>query len=277
MGYKYRSGLRPGTSKNLMIGPGALFTGFDLNTFDPTDINSFGTLVGATSGGNTVKLETEYHTAQIDGTLGPVEGAEWLVKAVAQISTNLLEITKENLMLKLPNFSISSHDENYEIIEHDGQIAPTVSHDLALVGEITGKNLPIIIVLRRARTVDAFELPFGDGKSDVILKAEFESRLTEEDPTKIPFYILYPKGGSPVAMPTASVSSGTYTEVQTVVLTAEVGTTIYYTVDNSIPTPTTAIEYSSAITIEETTTIKTIALKGTEISQIANYAYIINL
>lgn len=277
MGYKYRSGLRPGTSKNLMIGPGALFTGFDLDNFDPTDINSFGTLVGATSGGNTVKLETEYHTAEIDGTLGPVEGAEWLTKAVAQISTNLLEITKENLMLKLPNFGISSHDEKYEIIEHDGQIAPTVSHDLALVGEITGRNLPVIVVLQRARAVDTFELPFGDGKTDVILKAEFESRLTEEDPTKIPFYILYPKGGSAVSMPTASVNPGTYTEVQTVALSAEAGATIYYTLDNSIPTPTTGTAYASPITIDDTTTIKAIAFKGTEISSVANFAYIINL
>lgn len=277
MAYKYRSGLRPGTSKNLMIGPGALFTGFDLDSFDPTDINSFGTLVGATSGGNTVKLETEYHVAEIDGTLGPVEGAEWLTKAVAQISTNLLEITKENLMLKLPNFGISSHDENYELIAHDGQIAPTVSHDLALVGEITGRNLPVIVVLQRARTVDTFELPLGDGKTDVILKAEFESRLTEEEPTKIPFYILYPKGGSPVAMPTASVKPGTYTEIQTVTLSAEAGAKIYYTLDNSIPTPTAGTEYTGPITIDDTTTIKAIAFKGTEISPVANFAYIINL
>ncbi|WP_338749786.1 chitobiase/beta-hexosaminidase C-terminal domain-containing protein [Bacillus sp. FJAT-52991] len=276
MSYKYRSGLRKGSSKNLMIGPGALFKNFDLANFDHNDITTFGELLGATKGGNEVEMELEYHTVEVDGALGAVQGMEWLTAANARIKTNLLEITKENLMLKLPNFEIATHNDEYDIIRHDGQIAPTVSNDLALVGEITGKSIPVIVVLENARTVDAFNLPMGDGKEDVVLSAEFESRYSEEEPTKIPFYILYPKGGSPVSEPVASPAPGTYTGAQSVTLTAVAGSKIYYTVDGSIPTPSTGTEYTGAISVSATTTIKAIAVVGSDTSAVAQFSYIIN-
>lgn len=53
--------------------------------------------------------------------------------------------------------------------------------------------------------------------------------------------------------PTASVASGTYYVEQSVTLSAENGTTIYYTTDGSIPTTESPV-YSSAITIPEDTT-----------------------
>ncbi|HRS42638.1 MAG TPA: chitobiase/beta-hexosaminidase C-terminal domain-containing protein [Candidatus Diapherotrites archaeon] len=53
--------------------------------------------------------------------------------------------------------------------------------------------------------------------------------------------------------PTASVASGTYYVEQSVTLSAENGTTIYYTIDGSTPTTESPV-YSSAITIPEDTT-----------------------
>lgn len=60
--------------------------------------------------------------------------------------------------------------------------------------------------------------------------------------------------------PTASVASGTYYVEQSVTLSAENGTTIYYTIDGSTPTTASSV-YSSAITIPEdrTMTLKAIA------------------
>lgn len=277
MSYQYRSGLRPGSSKNLVIGPGAIYKNFDLTNFNVADESSWGELLGATKGGNTVRMTLGYHTAEIDGTLGPIEGAEWLIEAVAQIETNLLEMTLDNLRLKLPNFDVSSHNANYDILRHNGEIAPTVSNNIAVVGEITGKNVPVIFVLERARAIDAFETPLGTGKDDVVLKTTFESRYTEEEPTKIPFYILYPKGGSPVSQPTVSLPAGTYTGAQSVSLSSAGGARIFYTLDGSIPTPSSGTEYTgNPINISATTTIKAIAVKGADVSSIASYSYIIN-
>lgn len=64
-----------------------------------------------------------------------------------------------------------------------------------------------------------------------------------------------------VAAPTATPSGGAVTQDTTVVLaTATDGATIYYTVDGSTPTIDSS-EYSAAITIDETKTIKAIAVK----------------
>lgn len=70
-------------------------------------------------------------------------------------------------------------------------------------------------------------------------------------------------GDITVEAPTFSVEEGTYSEAQTVELSAADGCTIYYTTDGATPTDDTAdgstIKYESPITVSETTTIKAIA------------------
>ena len=196
MGYKYRSGVNANTTKNLMIGPGAVFKGF-------SDPNSFGTLLGATSGGNTINLETEWHVPEIDGTIGPLKGGRWLTAANATLEANLLEMTKENLLNKLPSFTESSYNADYAKIGHEGVIATTSYDTIAIVGEITGKDLPVIFVLENATVTNAAEIPLGNGQEDVVLTTTFEGHYDPAEPTKIPFYILYPVAGSPVEPPVA--------------------------------------------------------------------------
>ncbi len=276
MAYRMRNGLRPGSSKRLMIGPGALYKNFNLATFDPSDENTWGELLGATKGGNEFESSLEWHQVEVDGALGTVEGMEWLIKAEAKLTTNLLEITKDNLLMKLPGFGAYNHDDNYEILKHDGSIAPTMTTNLALVGEITGKAIPVIIVLEQARCVDAFNLNLGNGKDDVVLKAEFQARFSESDPTRIPFYILYPKGGSNVAAPVASPAPGVYDGPIQVSLAAAAGVDIYYTTDGSIPTPSTGTKYTGPINIAATTTLKAIAVQGVDTSSVVSFQYTIN-
>lgn len=81
-----------------------------------------------------------------------------------------------------------------------------------------------------------------------------------------------------VATPTFSVAEGTYTEAQSVTIsTTTEGATIYYTIDGTDPT-TESNEYSDAISITETTTLKAIAVKeGMTDSEIATATYTINI
>ena len=78
------------------------------------------------------------------------------------------------------------------------------------------------------------------------------------------------------ATPTFTPAAGTYNAVQNVTISAEEGTTIYYTLDGNDPT-TESKAYSSAIEIGETTTVKAIAVKDEKVSLVASATYTINL
>jgi hypothetical protein len=76
-----------------------------------------------------------------------------------------------------------------------------------------------------------------------------------------------------VQNPTFSVGSGNYPSAQSVSLTcATDGASIYYTTDGTDPTASSTL-YSAPITISSTTTLKAIATKGTDKSNIALATY----
>lgn len=86
-------------------------------------------------------------------------------------------------------------------------------------------------------------------------------------------------GGTPtVNTPTFSPAEGTYTEAQSVEISCTTeGATIYYTLDGNDPTTSSTV-YSSAITINETTTVKAMAAKDNmNNSSVASATYTINL
>lgn len=82
---------------------------------------------------------------------------------------------------------------------------------------------------------------------------------------------------SSIATPTFSVASGEYESAQSVEITcATDGAKVYYTIDGTDP-DNNSTEYTGAIAIGTTTTLKAIAYKGEDASNIATATYTINL
>ena len=78
-----------------------------------------------------------------------------------------------------------------------------------------------------------------------------------------------------VASPVFSPEAGTYFETQSVTISCETANaTIYYTIDGTEPT-NESTQYTGAITVAETTTIKAIAYVGTDHSFVATAIYTI--
>lgn len=274
--YEMMNGLNGRSAENLVIGPGLLTKGFNLALFNPDDRSTWGEMLGATKGGNTANLDLEWHDTEPDGALGKVKGMRWVVKAESKLSTNLLEVSKANLLMKLNIFKSTNLNPRYDKIEHDGSVAPAPTQNVALFGAKVGSADPIVIVIENAQATDPLELPFGTGKDDVVLKTEFEGMFDPANPTKIPFYILYPKGGSPLDAPTIAPASGTFTDDQTVTLVATGNAEIYYTLDGSYPSPNNGFKYSAPITVSATTTVRAVAVEGFNTSTVVEATYTIN-
>ena len=89
--------------------------------------------------------------------------------------------------------------------------------------------------------------------------------------------ISYEPVAVPVKKPTFTVAEGPYLGAQSVGITcATEGATIYYTMGENPADPTSAsTEYAGAIAVDATTTIKAIAIKGSDESAIASATYTI--
>lgn len=276
MSYQMMNGTNADSPGNLLIGPGIVTKGFNLAKYNPDDRSTWGEMLGATKGGNTANLDIEWHDVEVDGALGKVKGMRWLTKAEAKLTTNLLEVSKANLLMKLSVFKETNLNERYDKLEHDGTVAPAPTRNVALFGAKVGSKDPLVIVIENAQASDPVEVPLGNGKDDVVLKTEFEGFLDPGNITKIPFYILYPKGGSPLTSPTVSPAAGTYTEDQSVTVAVTGQAKAYYTLDGSYPSPDNGFEYTSPITISKTTTLRVIAIDGYTTSNVVDYKYTIN-
>lgn len=82
-------GITADTEDRYVVGPGALFKNFE-------DWDNKGTLVGATSGGNTVDLGIEFYETDLDGAYGPVKGSKKINRIEPTIEINLIEHTDVN-------------------------------------------------------------------------------------------------------------------------------------------------------------------------------------
>lgn len=115
----------------------------------------------------------------------------------------------------------------------------------------------------------------GRGENNTLIQCNSGTFRCYSSATPI---ILLEIGDAPtssVANPTIELDAGTYFTAQSVTIkTNESGGTTYYTTDGSIPT-NASTEYTGAISITETTTVKAITYKGTQSSDVVSATYTI--
>lgn len=122
--------------------------------------------------------------------------------------------------------------------------------EYTLIGE--GSNGATSFVLQK------FNMPEEAQVSTLYLKIVWNTSNTQAIIDEVDLSGIYTSDPSTLVKPTFSLSAGTYWSDQTLELTTTVeGGTILYTTDGGDPTTSeTAVKYSTALTISETTTVK---------------------
>lgn len=155
-------------------------------------------------------------------------------------------------------------------------ISAGTSDTITLVPEYTG--FTIINVDTDTR---AFALRYNTEQNFNVFGAYSTSNMTNAQASQYNYFLdLFMKtegsGTLVVATPTFSPEAGTYTEAQTVTIScATDSVSIHYTLDGTEP-DSTSLVYSGPLTINQTTTVKAIAMRvGYENSAVATAVYTI--
>ena len=237
-------------------------------TFDPAEgdfSDNFTLHLTCATEGSSIYYTTDGTTPTSSSTLyndaAGIEisaGANVTVKAIAvknEVSSTVASATYTYKNIANPLFAVASGST----ILYGGSVGISCATDGAEVYYTTNGDTPTSastkykapIVLTEATTIKAIAINGGD-ESEVV-SATYSVKATA---------------------PTFSVAEGTYNTTQSVSLENTTdGATIYYTIDGSEPTSSSAA-YSTAIDITASTTIKAIAIKaGLTDSEIASAAY----
>ena len=200
--------------------------------------------------------------------LGKVVFSEGTILYPAGTSTACTTETSNQLMLeRQPHKVTVSSAEN-------GAVATDAADGKATKGTtITLTITPSSGYQLGTLTVTAVE----DNDSPVAVSGDDNRRTFTMPASDVTIAATFTAEGTPAvpAAPTFSPAGGTYTSAQNVTITAVDGATIYYTTDGDTPT-TSSTQYTGAISIASTTTLKAIAVKDGVSSTVTSATYTIS-
>ena len=151
-------------------------------------------LLGATRGGTEFTIEQEIRTPEIDGAKGPVKGTRRVVESIAKISTELLEITRENVMLALVGADSTTGGtapDTYNVVRRTREIGSTdYLTNVAVVGELAdGKQ--VVIVLYNALNDEGVTIGQED-RDEATLPISFTAHYDPATMNQEPWEIRFP-------------------------------------------------------------------------------------
>lgn len=188
-----KHGYSANTPQHIVLGAGALYTGF-------VSPDSLGDLIGATRGGSVFTYTPEVLDIGFDGAPGKVKDMQWPVGAAMTLEVNLLEVTADILKMAAPGLVSSDYPVDsetgtgtkaYDLITGSFEIDSTEYQNIALVADIKGKTDPLIIVLKNALSNSPLSLNFQP-KENLVQAITFEGHFDGEDLEEMPFEIYNP-------------------------------------------------------------------------------------
>lgn len=198
MALQTRTGYTENTAKNYLIDVATVHKNV---TFNDVSGEFSGTLVGATQGGVTLKIEQTYRYPEVDGTghlQGKIKGNAILESASANAVVPIKEITAENLKMSLNGAMVDAGateaPAGYKKITTK-RFVEASDHltNLAFVGVIKGTTNPIIAILDNPLCTGGVEIGTAEnGEAVIELTFEAHATATQLLADEFPWRILFP-------------------------------------------------------------------------------------
>jgi len=155
--------------------------------------------LGATRGGSSFAINTEYRDMPVDGAKGPVKGGRRITKVEAVMTVNMVEIDATLLNKAIPGSTkadypstpAKTHDK---ITRALALLTSDYITNVAIVGEVSGTTTKYFVgILKNVIADGNLEIGFVDNDESVISiqwKAHFDPAAMETEPWEIRWPIL---------------------------------------------------------------------------------------
>lgn len=192
---KTYSGFTANTANSLLLDAGAFFKNFDVTTDTFASAVSAGKLIGATKDGGEFSAVPTIRQVEVDGVKGRAKGLEIVDGWEVYIKANVLEVSKEALLLGLcaaDEEAVTLLTNDYAHINGKADIELTDYIDnITWVGTLSGSDNPVIIQVKNALNTDGLKLTTKD-KDQSVVAMTFYGHYTYSDLQTPPFDIYYP-------------------------------------------------------------------------------------
>lgn len=189
-----KHGVTADTPSNIPLGAGTWFKGLKYEE----GTGWTGTVLGATSGGSSIKITPEVMDIEVDGALSLVKGLAVMAGGSGSAEVNFAELNKDILKMTTLGEVLDSNSEHYvegfDCIQTKNAIVEGDYVDnLGFVGYTADKSKQIIVILESALCKSGFQLD-PKNKENAVVKATFDAYGgIDTDLDRVPIRIYYPE------------------------------------------------------------------------------------
>ena len=189
-----KHGVTSSTPSNIPLGAGTWFKGLKWEA----ESGWTGTVLGATSGGSSIKITPEVLDIEVDGAMALAKGLAVMQGGTGEAEVNFAEINKEILKLTTLGEVLSESDsgyvEGFDCIQTKNAIVEgDYIENLGFVGYTADQSKQIVVILDNALCKSGFQID-PKNKENAVIKATFTAYGDiSTDLDRVPIRIYYPK------------------------------------------------------------------------------------
>ena len=183
-----KHGVTANTPSNILLGAGTWFKGLKFETGGWT-----GTVLGATSGGSSIKITPEVKDIDIDGALALAKGLAVMQGGTGTMEVNFAELSVDVMKIGMIGEVAESDATGYSMIQTKANISEGDYVDnFAFVGKTANDAKDIIVIFESALCTSGLKIE-GKAKENSVIKLTMEAYAQNEgNLDRVPVRIYYP-------------------------------------------------------------------------------------